>query len=215
MLGDTAIRTYRAAGALAILAAVGYQQGKGLAAGNWHTANYFSYFTILSNLFAAGILLAGALRGSGPRSETVDMLRGAAVMYMLTTGLVYAVLLSGGKVSTPWVNAVHHKIMPLVMIADWVIDPPQTRLQLRRTLLWLSFPLVYILYTLIRGSIVNWYPYFFVNPHHSGGYLAVTAGCLAIGLGMICLIALITWAGNRRASAVERFPTAFSPSPES
>jgi hypothetical protein len=137
------------------------------------------------------------------------------VMYMLTTGLVYAVLLSGGKVSTPWVNAVHHKIMPGVMIADWVIDPPQTRLVLRRTLQWLSFPILYIAYTLIRGAIVDWYPYFFVNPHHSGGYPAVAARCLAIGAGMIGLIARITWAGNRRASAAGRFTTAFQARPES
>jgi hypothetical protein len=204
MLGDASIRTYRAAGALAILIAIGYQQGKGLEAGDWHTANYFSYFTVLSNLFAACILLVGALRGTGPRPETADLLRGAAVMYMLTTGLVYAVLLSGGKVSTPWVNAIHHRIMPLVMIADWVIDPPRTRLELRRTRLWLSFPIVYIAYTLIRGAIVDWYPYFFVNPHRSGGYLAVAGSCLAIGAGMIGLIALITWAGNRRGSAAGR-----------
>lgn len=194
----TAIRSYRAIGAAAILTAVVYQQVKGLDAGGWHTTNYFSYFTILSNLFAAGILLAGALRGSGPRSKTTDMLRGAAVMYMLTTGIVYAVLLSGNKVSIPWTNAIVHKIMPLVMIADWLIDPPQTELPLRETLLWLSFPVLYIAYTLTRGAIVNWYPYFFVNPHHAGGYLAVIGGILAIGVGMIALIGLVTWMGNRR-----------------
>jgi hypothetical protein len=209
------IRTYRAVGALAILSAISYQLGHGLGGQSWSAANYFSYFTILSNLLAAGILLAGALRGPGPRSETVDLLRGAAVMYMLTTGIVYAVLLSGQKVSTPWVNAIVHQIMPVVVLVDWGLDPPWTQLPLRSTLLWLSFPVAYIAYTLTRGAIVNWYPYFFVNPNHSGGYLAVAGGCLAIGVGMIGLILLITWAGNRRATAVERLPTALSPSPKS
>ncbi len=202
MSAATAIRTYRAIGALAILVAVFYQLGHGLGERSWSTANYFSYFTILSNLFAAGVLLAGARRGAGPRSRTFDLLRGAAVMYMLTTGIVYAVLLSGHKVPIPWTNAIVHKIMPLVMIMDWLIDPPRTQLPLRSTLLWLSFPLVYIAYTLIRGAIVNWYPYFFVNPHRSGGYFAVTGGCLAIGVGMIGLIGLITWAGNRRGQTL-------------
>lgn len=196
------IRTCRVAGTLAILTAVFYQLGHGLGGRSWSTTNYFSYFTILSNLFAAGILLAGALRGPGPQSRTFDLLRGAAVMYMLTTGIVFAVLLSGHKVSTPWANAILHKIMPLMMIVDWLIDPPRTQLPLRDTLLWLSFPLAYIAYTLIRGAIVNWYPYFFVNPHHSGGYLAVAGGILAIGVGMIGLILLITWAGNRRGQAL-------------
>jgi hypothetical protein len=132
-------------------------------------------------------------------------------MYMLTTGIVFTVLLSGQKVSTPWANAIVHQIMPIAMAVDWGIDPPRTRLPPRSALLWLSFPLAYIAYTLIRGAIVNWYPYFFVNPHHAGGYLAVAGGCLAIGMGMIGLILLITWAGNRRTVAVGRVPPAFSP----
>jgi hypothetical protein len=94
MLTASAIRAYRTIGALAILTAIFYQLGHGLQERGWSTTDYFSYFTILSNLFAAGILLAGALRGPGPRSRTADLLRGAAVMYMLTTGIVYAVLLS-------------------------------------------------------------------------------------------------------------------------
>jgi hypothetical protein len=198
----TAIRTYRAIGALAILVAIGYQVSQGLGWQHWSATDYFSYFTVLSNLFAAGILLAGAWRGPSSHSRSFDLLRGAAVMYMLTTAIVYAVLLSGHKVSTPWANAIVHRIMPLLMIADWTIDPPHTTLAPRSTLLWLSFPLLYIAYTLTRGAIVNWYPYFFVNPHRSGGYLAVAAGVMAIGLGMIGLILLITWVGNRRGRSL-------------
>ena len=198
MPATAAIRTYRAAGASAILAAIGYQVSKGLEWPHWSAADYFSYFTILSNLFAAAILLSGALRGSGPRSATVELLRGAAVMYMLTTGIVFAVLLSGQKAGTPWVNAIVHQIMPVVVALDWALDPPRIRLPLRSALLWLCFPLTYVAYTLIRGSLVDWYPYFFVNPNHSGGYLAVAVGCLAIGVGMIGLILLIVWVGNRR-----------------
>jgi hypothetical protein len=195
----TVIRTYRAVGALAILAAIGYQQGHGLSQGGWDSANYFSYFTNLSNLFAAGVLLAGALRGDRPRSATFELLRGAAVMYMLTTGIVYAVVLSGQSVSIPWVNTIVHQVMPVVVALDWMIDPPRMRLPIRKTLLWLSFPVLYIAYTLIRGAIVDWYPYFFVDPNRAGGYLAVEGACLTIGMGMIGLIGLITWAGNRRA----------------
>ncbi len=198
----TAIRTYRAAGGMAILAAVGYQVAKGLEASHWSAADYFSYFTILSNLFAAGILLSGALRGDGPRSAGVELLRGAAVVYMLTTGIVYAVLLSGHDSATPWVNAIVHRVMPVVVALDWMIDPPRVRLPLRSTLVWMSFPLLYIAYTLIRGAVVNWYPYFFVSPHHSAGYLGVAGGCLAIGVGILALILLTTWVGNSRSASI-------------
>ena len=203
-----AIRIYRACGALAILVAVGYQVTKGLESSHWSAANYFSFFTILSNLFAAGVLLAGALRGGGGRSSIgrragVDLLRGAAVVYMLTTGIVYVALLSGHDSSTPWVNTIVHQVMPVVVALDWAIDPPRMRLAVRSTLLWLSFPLAYIAYTLIRGSLVNWYPYFFVNPNHSSGYLGVVGGSLAIGVGILALILLTTWVGNSRAASLE------------
>lgn len=203
MARAAAIRTYRAAGGLAILAAVGYQVSRGLEASHWSAADYFSYFTILSNLFAAGVLLSGALRGDGARSAGVELLRGAAVVYMLTTGIVYAVVLSGQDSATPWVNTIVHQVMPVVVALDWAIDPPRTRLPIRRTLVWLSFPLVYIVYTLIRGAVVDWYPYFFVNPNHSAGYLAVAGGCLAIGAGILALILLTTWVGNSRSASIE------------
>lgn len=202
MARATAIGTYRAAGGLAILAAVGYQVAKGLEGSHWSAADYFSYFTILSNLFAAGILLSGALHSDGPRSPGVELLRGAAVVYMLTTGIVYAVLLSGQDSATPWVNTIVHRVMPVVVALDWVIDPPRTQLSIRGTLVWLSFPLTYIAYTLIRGAVVDWYPYFFVNPNHSAGYLGVAGGCLAVGAGILALILLTTWVGNSRSASI-------------
>jgi hypothetical protein len=193
-----AARAYRALAAAAALVAIAYQVGKGLQRGGFSVTDYFSYFTELSNLFAAAVFIYGAIHAGRPRSRAVEMLRGAAVMYMLTTGIVYAVLLSGHGVEYEWVNTIAHRVMPVAVALDWVIDPPRVRLELRRTILWMSFPLVYITYTLIRGAIVDWYPYFFVNPHHHGGYLFVAVGCAAITVGMVALIAAITWVGNRR-----------------
>jgi len=193
-----AIRAYRALAALAVLTAIGFQVGKGLERPGFSATDYFSYFTELSNLFAAAIFLYGAVRAGAPRGRTLESLRGAAVMYMLTTGIVYAVLLSGHHVDYPWVNTVLHRIMPIAVAADWILDPPRMRLALRQTILWMSFPIAYIAYTLTRGAIVNFYPYFFVDPHRHGGYALVAGDCLAISLGMIGLIAGITWVGNRR-----------------
>jgi hypothetical protein len=196
----TAIRLYRSLAALAVLVAIAYQVTRGLEHRGFSATDYFSYFTELSNLFAAAVFLFGAIRVAGPRSHTREMLRGAAVMYMLTTGIVYAVLLSGQDVAYPWVNTVVHRIMPIAVALDWAIDPPQVHLELRRTILWMAFPLFYIAYTLVRGAIVDFYPYFFVNPHRGGGYLTVTGDCIAISIGMIALILAITWVGNRRST---------------
>jgi len=194
----TAIRAYRALAALAVLVAIYYQVSKGLGQKSFSPTDYFSYFTELSNLFAAAIFLYGAIRPAALRSSGGELLRGAAVVYMLTTGIVYAVLLSGHYVPYPWVNTILHRIMPVVVALDWVIDPPRVRLQLRQTVLWMSFPLVYVVYTLIRGAIVNWYPYFFVDPNRHGGYLLVAGDCIAIALGILALVTATTWVGSRR-----------------
>jgi hypothetical protein len=165
--------------------------------------DYFSYFTVLSNLFAITMLVYGALRPASERSPAVELLRGAAVVYILTTGIVYLLLLSGHAPSYPWVNATLHYLMPVAVALDWLLDPPRVRLDLARTaVLWMAFPLLYVVYTLARGAIVNWYPYFFVNPHRGGGYLLVAGDCLAVGIGILALIAATTWAGNRRRNAL-------------
>jgi hypothetical protein len=194
----TATRAYRALIALAVLVAISYQVGKGLEHEGFSATDYFSYFTELSNLFAAAIFLYGAIRPAGERTLTIELLRGAAVVYMLTTGIVYAVLLSGHPPPYPWVNTIVHRIMPVAAALDWAIDPPRMRLALRQTMLWMSFPLVYVAYTLARGAIVNWYPYFFVDPRRHGGYLLVAGDCIAVSAGIVALIVATTWVGNRR-----------------
>ena len=195
-LSESALRVCRALLALMALTAIGYDvmAGPGVSDGD-----YFSYFTVLSNLFAVAILLHGALRPAHTRSRTVELFRGAAVVYILTTGIVYLLLLSGHTPAYPWVNAILHYLMPVAVTLDWLSDPPSVRLDLARTLvIWMAFPLLYVLYTLARGAIVDWYPYFFVNPHRNGGYLLVAGDCLAVGIGIAALITATTWAGNRR-----------------
>jgi hypothetical protein len=200
LLSEPALRACRALLALAALTAIGYDVAAGPGVSD---ADYFSYFTVLSNLFAAAMLLHGAFRPARERSGTVELLRGAAVVYILTTGIVYLLLLSGNAPAYPWVNAILHYLMPVAVTLDWLLDPPRVRLDLTRTVvLWMAFPLLYVLYTLARGAIVDWYPYFFVNPHRGGGYLLVAGDCLAVGIGIIALIAVTTWAGNRRHDAL-------------
>jgi hypothetical protein len=200
VLNKPALRFCRASLGLAALTAIVYDVTAGPGVSD---ADYFSYFTVLSNLFAVTMLVYGALRPASERSRMVELLRGATVVYILTTGIVYLLLLSGHAPAYPWVNAILHYLMPVAVTLDWLLDPPRVRLDPARTaVLWMAFPLLYVIYTLARGAIVNWYPYFFVNPHRDGGYLLVAGDCLAVGIGILALIAATTWAGNRRRNAL-------------
>lgn len=197
------IALYRVAFGLLAVATVGYLiVWNNRETPDFSLANYFSFFTIESNLFAAAVLLYGALRPTDDRtSETYELVRGAAVLYMATTGAVYGVLLAGYatdlNTELAWADNVVHRLMPVVLVADWLIDPPRTRLTLRRALVWIAFPLVYLCYSLLRGPRVDWYPYPFLDPDKAGGYL----GVFAYSVGITVCVLLVGWGtvvvGNR------------------
>ncbi len=168
--------------------------------------NFFSYFTNLSNIFALVVLLVGALFLIQHRetTPTFDLVRGASVVGMALVGIVFGVLLTGEDLGSllPWVNFVLHYVMPVVMVLDWLILPPNTRLTFAKTWIWLIFPFLYLVYSLIRGSIVGFYPYPFFNPAKSGGYGGVALYCVAILVAFLILIWLIMLIGNWRKRSI-------------
>jgi hypothetical protein len=163
--------------------------------------NFFSYFTILSNIFAAFIFISGAIYLLRKRKPThgEDIIRSASVLYMAVTGIVFAVLLSGQNLGLllPWVNDVLHKIMPVVVVADWLYQPSRTKLKVKQIPLLFIFPIVYLTYSLIRGPIVGWYPYLFLNPSKSRGYIGVAAYCVGILVLFYALSRLLVYSGNK------------------
>ena len=187
--------------------------------GTLNAVNFFSYFTIQSNLIAIAALVLPAVavlaaRGAEPRR--FDMLRGGAVVYMTVTGVVYGLLLSGTDVDTAlsWVNVVVHKLMPIVIVVDWLLDPPVARIELRRSLVWVLYPVAWIAYTMIRGPLAGWYPYPFLDPAPNGyGPVIVTIAVIfAAGIGL-CL--LVAWVGNtlgaRRSAPASRIEDGAAP----
>ena len=196
------IAAYRVVFVVMALAAIGYQFWYLADRGGFRPANFFSFFTIQSNLFAAAVLLYGAVRDrDAERTLRHELIRGAAVLYMATTGVVYGLLLSGYQeelqTTVPWVDTVLHKVIPLVLVADWLIDPPRVAIPFRRALIWLVYPMAYCAYSLIRGPIVDWYPYPFLNPDETGGYLGVALYTLGIAAGVLLFAWLVVQIGRR------------------
>lgn len=140
--------------------------------GVFDAVNFFSYFTILSNILAALTLLLSAYYVHKNRSRfRIDVLRGATTLYMAMTGVVFSLLLSNlpNLTAVPWDNIVLHYIIPVIMVIDWIVDPPKTKFTWKHIALWMVFPIVYVAYSLIRGAATDWYPYPFLNPSN-GGY---------------------------------------------
>jgi hypothetical protein len=164
--------------------------------------NFFSFFTIQSNILAVAALFLLVAVPRERRTALFDGARQAAVLYIAITGVVFALLLSGlqedVQTSASWVDFVVHKLMPVVLVVDWLVDPPHRRLPAWTVLAWLVYPAAWLAYTLVRGEIVDWYPYPFVDVSRLGygGVLARAAGLtVAFALGAAALL----WLGNRRA----------------
>src|SRR5262245_30777664 len=155
------IALYRLGFGVLTFAAIATQLVSLAQAGTLDPVHYLTFFTILSNEIAAILFLIGAARWRSPRSATLDLIRGAAVLNMTVTGIVFAVLLSGTNVDTaiPWVNSVVHEVMPIVVVVDWLLDPPQRRLNYRQGALWLLFPIAWFAFEVIRGAISGKYHY--------------------------------------------------------
>ena len=167
---------------------------------HFSVVSYFSYFTNLSNIFAAIVLIIGAvmlLQNRQPSARD-EVIRGASVVAMAIVGVVFALLLRnedlGGLLA--WVNFVLHYLMPVVVVADWLYQPPQTEMRTPQIASWLVYPLIYLIYTLIRGPIAKFYPYPFLNPAN-GGY--GTVAVYGIGIFVLFLVfgGVLAFLGNR------------------
>jgi hypothetical protein len=177
------------------------QQGRNI-------ANFFSFFTIQSNILAAIALLTVGIGALLKKKATAQfaLIRGAATLYMTITGIVFALLLSGLEqqlqVTLPWVNIVLHYITPAVMILDWLVFPPSFRFSFKQTVYWLAFPAFYLFYSLIRGAIVHWYPYPFLDPIQTGWpTVLVMSIFITIGtVGLSWVLALRTRIGKSIAA---------------
>lgn len=160
---------------------------------DWSVVNFFSFFTVESNILAAVMLLAiGTYELLGKTGKQIALFRGAVTLYMTITGIIYVLLLSGNEVAlqttVPWINFVLHYLMPVVILADWLILAPKIRLSVRQIPLWLIFPIAYLIYSLIRGAIVGWYPYPFLDPVVNG-WPQVVVMCIFITVVFV----IISW----------------------
>ncbi len=164
--------------------------------------NFPFLFTYQSNFVAALVLLAGAWRLWDNQVDTVkwDLLRGAVVTWMATTGIVHATLPTsandtGISYNYAWASDFLHQVMPLVLVLDWLLMPPRHRLAFRHALLWTVYPLAFAAFSLVRGPFVDWYPYPFLDPRDDG-WGSVALYVVAIAAGFLLFSWLVVTIGN-------------------
>ena len=131
---------------------------------------FFSFFTILTNIITAIYFLTEVFRTSKPFTNPSKFLTPVTV-YITIVGLVYQILLrhTWSPTGTQMiVDELLHTIVPLLAVIYWYLFYPKTKPNYRQIAKWVLYPLVYVVYILIRGSFSNFYPYPFVNVTNLG-----------------------------------------------
>jgi hypothetical protein len=137
------------------------------------TANFFSYFTIQSNLLLAVALLCAEIapRSALGRWANKPSTRGALLIYVGIAGIVYVLMLRGVWHPRAWQllgDQILHYCVPLLYAVDWIFLSERGKLSWHDALWWLVFPAVYSAYTLVHGSLSRFYPYPFLDVRDLG-----------------------------------------------
>jgi hypothetical protein len=164
------------------------------------SVEFFSYFTVLSNMLAAAALTAPLIapvsrfavwaEQSGPRA--------AIATYLTITAVVYHLLLEGlWKLEGLRVvsNTILHTITPIAFLIDLALRGGQGEARWIAAAKAMAFPALFGAWTLVHGALSGFYPYPFMNVTKRG-YPAVVLTMVEMSLAFM-VVALVFVALSR------------------
>ncbi|MGW9550785.1 Pr6Pr family membrane protein [Citricoccus zhacaiensis] len=169
----------------------------GFAAGWEHMLNQPTYFTFVANFLVGLTSLLLALRPERT-SDLFHALRIAAVVCIVITGVVFNVLLRDAPPATAVESVndtIQHVITPILTPVVWLVFDPRGGVTWRRIGLATIIPLGWLAFTMVRGPLLDWYPYSIMDVPRMG-YGGV-AGYLGAILAFFFVLAALMWAIDR------------------
>lgn len=164
--------------------------------------NFFSHFTIQSNLLVALWLSLALWSGKRSGFSIVQRpaVRGAVTVYITVTYLIYSLVLASSWIPTGWEHLysnLNHYIIPVGFILDWVLFEEKRNYRWKFLIYWMAYPIVYLLYVQVYGTLTGNYLYFFLDRSTLGWKgLAGQIGFLALfflALEAVIILANRVW----------------------
>jgi hypothetical protein len=182
-----------------------------------------SYFTIQSNVLLAVVFALSARRAWQGRRPLPPAVTGGTLLFISITGLVYHFVLANdasgfsmtGDAATlsGWrglSNDLLHTVTPIGALLNWLLLTTPGTFALRHALLWMLYPLAYLIFALTRGYLMApgsaaryTYPFLDVDAH---GYAEVLANAVFFGLAFYALAALLVGLDRIRPEPPPRGP---------
>ena len=145
------------------------------------TLDYFSYFTMWSNI-VVGIVATLLFLNPARDSAIFRVLRMDSLIMITVTGLIFAIVLAPDVQLEGWQyvsNTLEHYITPILTVLVFLLIGPRSLFRLSTVFLALVIPLIWVACTLIRGAVITSYPYGFIDVA-SHGYGTVTINLIAV-----------------------------------
>ena len=174
----------------------------------WSSLNYY---TLMTNVLCLVYFFAAMIYEGQSGGTLLPTLKGAVVLGITITGLVFHFLLSGSygaQGAMAWSNILLHYVVPIMSVMDWLLFSDKGHYSLKSPFLWILLPDVYFVYVQIRvmlgaslGSGGNRYIYPFINVDALGWGKVIVNG-LVLNLFFIILGLLFVLADRMMARKV-------------
>lgn len=150
------------------------------------SVEFFSYFTILSNLLAAIALTAPLAAPASPLAVWAERSgpRAAIATYLTITALVYHVILASQwdpKGLRLVSDTILHTITPIAFLLDVALRGGEGQARWIAAAKAMAMPALYGVWTLVHGVLSGFYPYPFMNAAKRG-YPAVVLTMVEMSL---------------------------------
>lgn len=166
--------------------------------------NVFCYFTVQGNILVGIATALLAIRLDRP-STVFAVVRLSSMVAITLTGIVYHVALRdlqelGGSALVA--DTLLHTVVPVLAVLGWVAFGPRGLTSVRIAGLATLFPVCWVIFALVRGAIIDWYPYPFVDVNDVG-YARVSVNLVVVALLFFALAAAAIGA-DRALGAAKR-----------
>ena len=165
---------------------------------------YFAYFSIVTAIVAGLFLITTSFGLLLDIEDTkwVEIARLSMAVALIVVGVVYHALLADvandvrdGDYAWPVLpNQIIHTFAPILAAIEYLISIKAYRIRLRSFLLVAVFPLTWLVLSIVRGTMTNWWPYWFINPNGEAGLFgmltyiaAITVFFLVLGVSVLGL----------------------------
>lgn len=182
--------------------------------------NYFSYFTVISNLFCILWLIAYAISIVFKSNKLMNFISRpylvlSLTVYIFLTGFIYNGLIVWFIDYYPWKShflfnisdIFNHLLMPMLITVLWCFMPRE-KMDYKKSYVVLTFPLIYGIVTMFRGIYIKWYPYPFLDTNYLedlySSYLILPVFVIFIALIMLLSIMFIAISNKINEKRIRR-----------